>query len=242
MLTRAAKQRKKSRRASIVSSVFDEDDEHHPYAWCRSAVHRIVRLVGVEDAAVDGTIASQVTAALANLAVAQTTAQEPATTKSPKTEQDVEDAFDRVDRLALSVLAACGHAFLHSLFTFPKLQAAVDDAGGWAVVSRFAAIALAHADDDLAAQFAPLVDLPRFKRLLADGLRAADDQKHNALAELALIVRAFGSKRRLKAAKHVAAAAQLLYRSASLYPELVPVLDHSPPRNRSLLLVASFLC
>lgn len=230
VMTRAAKQRKKSRRASIVSSVYDEDDEQHPYAWCRSGVHRIVKLQSLEDAGcagVDGSIASQVTSALGNLITStavSTTTTTTTTATSPRTKEDVEEAAKRVDELTVVIHAACGHAFLHKLLTFPRLDAAIRDAGGWGVVEGFARLAATYGDGDMS-RFEPFSDVNALTRNLAAGLRESDDRRRSALADLSAIVRAFANKRRLPGAKAIAHTAQLASRSALLYPDLVPNTD-----------------
>ena len=247
--TRASKQRRKSRRASIVSSVFDEDDEAHPYAWCRSAVHRLVKLEVLDDNSPlggDGSLASQVTSALASLAACRrgkkTLAlssekkknakeasseetrkrnQNPEVSSSPKTSADVDEADARLDCLAVSVAAACGHNFLYKLLTFPRVGNAIRDAGGWTIIEHFSAMASTYGDATLAAQFGPFADVATFKETLAEGLEASDELRRKTLAELSAIVRAFGTKRRLKGAKDIANAAQFLSRSAMLYPQLI---------------------
>ena len=191
------------------------DDPDEAYAWARSGAHRVVRLetVDPEGDAIhrDGALAAQVTASLGDLARAKARTLAGAGRAEPPRRATA----DKVADLELRLRGACAHRFLHRLLHWPRLDAVLDAAGGWAPVERFAAVAVVHGDDALAATVAPLVDVKATRAKLAAGLGDADAAKRAALGDL----RAVARSARLA---DVQALAQAAAKDAMLYPDVAP--------------------
>ena len=191
------------------------DDPDEAYAWARSGAHRVVRLETVDpdgDAIHrDGALAAQVTASLGDLARAKARTLAGAGRAEPPRRATA----DKVADLELRLRGACAHRFLHRLLHWPRLDAVLDAAGGWAPVERFAAVAVVHGDDALAATVAPLVDVKATRAKLAAGLGDADAAKRAALGDL----RAVARSARLA---DVQALAQAAAKDAMLYPDVAP--------------------
>ena len=191
------------------------DDPDEAYAWARSGAHRVVRLetVDPEGDAIhrDGALAAQVTASLGDLARAKARSLAGAGRAEPPRRATA----DKVADLELRLRGACAHRFLHRLLHWPRLDAVLDAAGGWAPVERFAAVAVVHGDDALAATVAPLVDVKATRAKLAAGLGDADAAKRAALGDL----RAVARSARLA---DVQALAQAAAKDAMLYPDVAP--------------------
>lgn len=169
-LTRSAARRRRRDSLCRRPNFLDDDDGDNNVAVRtvtvdRSSVYKILKLEVPDGSRADGAVASQLTTALQHLAAAEEAAADTA----------LDDHIQRYERLAVVLAGTCAHAFLTDLLTFPNLDDAVQQAGGWESVEKFARIAVAAADDHVATLYRPLLDVKATTRQL-------DATRHHAVA------------------------------------------------------------
>ena len=120
----------------------------------------------------EGALATELAGALVDLSRAISARAAPDST-----------GLQRVDDLSALARGSLAHAFLHTLLTWPFLDEAVVEAGGWAPVERLAAVLVVHAPSEFEV-WAPLADVSSLRARLKAGLGPSENEKRAALRAL----------------------------------------------------------
>lgn len=198
------------------------DEEHNPYAWSRSEVHKHIKLAPNHEAvsAPEGALASQLVVALGHLAAAgNLCAVKRASAKIMIRPDDILTARDRLDNLGPRLIAACATRFLYRLLDFPDLDRLIEGAGGWGPVENYASLAVSYASDPVAALFQHCAHIGTFKAYLGEQIQRAEVDRKELLAETNELGLTFGPRRRLPGAREIGDQARALARMARAYPE-----------------------
>jgi hypothetical protein len=143
------------------------------YDWSRSRVHTFLRVeISVGGEPSEGALATELAGALLDLSRATLARAAPEST-----------GLQRVDALSALARGSLAHAFLHTLLTWPFLDEAVVEAGGWAPVERLAAVLVVHAPSAFEV-WAPLADVSSLRARLKAGLGVSEGEKRAALRAL----------------------------------------------------------
>ena len=143
------------------------------YDWSRSRVHTFLRVeISVNGEPSEGALATELAGALVDLSRAISARASPESA-----------GLQRVDDLSALARGALAHAFLHTLLTWPFLDEAVVEAGGWAPVERLAAVLVVHAPSAFEV-WAPLADVSSLRARLKAGLGPSENEKRAALRAL----------------------------------------------------------